>query len=126
VRSEVLPFTNLVHRFFSVEHQARRKERTAESEPRPPTHQPEVPSRSGHPTRDGMRRWPVLADWTSHVFVHEHPRNCSYRMRSCKTDAHALADNCSHGTKSQNIPHQGEQVSERPQEKNAARLHIFA
>lgn len=38
-----------------------------------------------HPARDGMRRCPVLADWTSHVSVHEHPRNCSYLQngRAC-------------------------------------------
>ncbi len=93
-----LPFASLVHWFFSVEHKARRK-----SAPSRANHALQRTSQwSGvevrHPARDGMRHCPVLADWTSHVFVHEHPRNCSY-MRTCKTDAHSLADNCGHGTK---------------------------
>jgi hypothetical protein len=113
-RREVLPlpFTYLVHRFFSVEQEARRRRAHRRERTTPSTHQPVVPSRS-----EASRQ-----SWVSHVFVHEHPRNCSSRMRSCKTDAHALADNCSHGMMGQNILQQGQQVSgpSREQRRRAA------
>lgn len=76
-----------------------------------------------HPARDGMRRCPVLADWTSHVFVHEHPRNCSLPHEDLQNGRAFTRRQLQSWDKASYI--KASKSPNTPQEKNAARLHIF-